>query len=420
MENNEKIKSLYEEGCKLAERDQADSAIAVFNEILSLDSGFYRAYFQRAHLYMALGEIDKAISDFSEGLGIKQDARAYLLRAAAYDTKEMFDKSSRDYSEVIELESNPAILYFAYLNRGSAFNYLNRYSEAVEDFKNAIKTNPEDPQAYKGRAVAYFHLKQIEDSISDWSTIVKLTPGDAEAYKRRASLYIQIAKIEETISDCDKSLDLDPKDSETFIIRGNAYFDRGDVQKAISDLQEAKLLGNEVAVQTLKQIEDRILKNLFKLNEIEPFIIHAADDKEAKSFFNQLTGNETFTLETSSKPLSMIIFNLRNNLPQHSIANGLLLPISIDDALEKTQDNEKMGEFLSKYAIAAIKVEIGGDLKEAKITVQKDWKSIYEQNQMPSSSGEKVPQTSISKKKGCLTSIIMILSIIISVIAYII
>ena len=422
MDNTEKIKSLYEKGCKLIEENQANSAIEIFNEILSLDSGFYKAYFQRAHSYMSLGKIDNAISDFDNAINIKKDdAILYLMRATALDTKKMFKESSEDYRKVIELEPDPNILYFAHLNRGSAFNDLEKYSDAVKDFTKAIGKNSEDPKAIKGRAVAYFHLKQIDNSINDWSTVIKLTPNDAEAYKKRASLYIQKSKIEETISDCDKSLNLDPKDSETYLIRGSAYYEKGDIQKAISDLQKASDQGNEVAAQTLKQIEEKISKNHFKLKDIEPFNIPPVDNEKAEHFFKQLTGNEAFILETDRKPLSMILFYVRNDFPKKSYAKGLLLSINVDDFKEKSRNEKVMEDLFNEFAIASITIEIGDELKEPKLSIQKDWKKDFDKEQSSSNKDKvatKKKRELKENKKGCLFSIVFVLSIIIIIIVY--
>ncbi|MDP8322798.1 MAG: tetratricopeptide repeat protein [Candidatus Stygibacter australis] len=284
MENTDKIKSLYEKGSKLVEEDQTEEAIAIFNEIISLDPGFYKAYFQRAHLYMSSGDIDNAISDFSAGLEIKQDAYAYLLRASAYDTKEMFEQSSRDYSKVIKLESDPGILYFAHLNRGSAFNYLERYSEAVEDFTKAMEINPEDPKAFRGRAIAYFHLNQIDKSIDDWSTVIKLTPDDAEPYKKRASLYFQIDRSIDAIKDSTKSIELDHNDIESYIIRGSSYLKESDVIKAKTDLQFAKNKGNEAAAQLLIEID-----MMFDVDTLLEKGNKALLEKDYESAFNHLS-----------------------------------------------------------------------------------------------------------------------------------
>jgi len=422
MDNSEKIKSLFEKGNKLIEENKLESAIEMFNEVLALDYSFYKAYFQRAHSFMSLGKIDNAIEDFSKGIEIKEDAYAYLLRATAFDAKKMFEESFKDYTKVIELENDPSILFFAYLNRGSGFNELNRYSEAVKDFNEAIKINPKDPKAAKGRAIAYFHLKQLENAINDWSSVIKLAPNDSEAFKRRASLYIQKGKLEEAITDCDKSLNLNPKDSETYVIRGSAYFEKGDIEKAILDLQKASEQGNEVATKTLKQIKEKISKNHFILKDIEPFNIPPVNNDIAESFFKQLTGGESFMLDNDIKPLSMIIFYARNDFPKHSYVKGLLLSINIDNFQKKSSNEKVMEDLFNEFAIASITIEIGGELKEAKITVQKDWKSIYNKDKTSPKSVSTLNPTPqpTSNKKGCLASIVFVLSFLILIIVYLV
>ena len=68
MDRTKEIKSLHKKGCKLIEENKANPAIEIFNKIISMDSQYYKAYFQRAHSFIAFGQIDNAINDFNDAI----------------------------------------------------------------------------------------------------------------------------------------------------------------------------------------------------------------------------------------------------------------------------------------------------------------------------------------------------------------
>ena len=53
-----------------------------------------------------------------------------------------------DYSHVLQL--NPALIS-AYLSRGSAYNKLERFEEALQDFNKVIELDPNNSEAYNNR-----------------------------------------------------------------------------------------------------------------------------------------------------------------------------------------------------------------------------------------------------------------------------
>ena len=74
--------------------------------------------------------------------------------------------------------------------RGNAKHLLRRYKEAIADFDEAIRLNPDDAAAYAAyhnRGNAKGNLGQYREAIDDYDEAVRLNPGDADAYSNRAS-----------------------------------------------------------------------------------------------------------------------------------------------------------------------------------------------------------------------------------------
>jgi len=62
----------------------------------------------------------------------------------------------------------------SYANRGYAFNALNLYELALNDFDSAIAINPNPSIAYEMRSIANLSLKRFDFSLQDCIKAVEL------------------------------------------------------------------------------------------------------------------------------------------------------------------------------------------------------------------------------------------------------
>jgi len=97
------------------------------------------------------------------------------------------------WSQAIDLDPNFANAYY---NRGTAYNYLKRYEEAIADYIRAIDIDPNFAYAYNGRGIAYKNLKRYEEAIADHTRAIELDPNDANAYYNRGNAHKDLKRYE--------------------------------------------------------------------------------------------------------------------------------------------------------------------------------------------------------------------------------
>jgi tetratricopeptide (TPR) repeat protein len=68
------------------------------------------------------------------------------------------------------------------------------YDLAIADFSEAVRLNPNLPQAYSKRGDAYVNKGDFDKAIADYSDALRLNPNDTMAYYNRGSSYF-IKKI---------------------------------------------------------------------------------------------------------------------------------------------------------------------------------------------------------------------------------
>ena len=65
---------------------------------------------------------------------------------------------------------------------------LNQLEEAIADFDEAIRLDPNDAGAYNNRGVVKKWLNQLEEALIDFDEAIHLNPDDADAYSNRAEM----------------------------------------------------------------------------------------------------------------------------------------------------------------------------------------------------------------------------------------
>ncbi len=60
----------------------------------------------------------------------------------------------------------------AYVNRGSAYLYLEQYDRALADFNKAIGLNPQVVEAYYNRGIIYRIQGKIAEAIADFEKVI--------------------------------------------------------------------------------------------------------------------------------------------------------------------------------------------------------------------------------------------------------
>lgn len=79
----------------------------------------------------------------------------------------------------------PENLARAFFNRGRAFSDQGEYDRAITDFDQAIRLDPEYPDAFNNRGVAYSGKGQYERAIEDFDQAIRLDANYAIAIYNR-------------------------------------------------------------------------------------------------------------------------------------------------------------------------------------------------------------------------------------------
>jgi tetratricopeptide (TPR) repeat protein len=166
-------------------------------------------------------------------------ATAFIRRGAGYFDEMEYDRAIQDMGEAIRLDpQNPDAFY----NRALAYKNKSQYDRAIQDFDQAIKLDPNSAEAFNSRGEAYDIKGQVERAIQDFDQAIRLNPQYAHAYSNRAIAYQGRGEYDRAIQDFDQAIRINPQDAQAFRNRGFVKQQKGDVAGGEADLAKAKAL----------------------------------------------------------------------------------------------------------------------------------------------------------------------------------
>jgi tetratricopeptide (TPR) repeat protein/Zn-dependent protease len=110
--------------------------------------------------------------------------------------------------------------------------------QAVEEATAALRTNPNDVNAYIKRSRAHLALGDDQRALADYDQVVRLQPDDIESRLTRASFRRRLKNYQGAIQDYNEVLRLQPKKFYVYQLRARVRDEMQDYKGAIADYNE--------------------------------------------------------------------------------------------------------------------------------------------------------------------------------------
>ena len=155
-----------------------------------------------------LVESDPNEAAFSQGLLTKGGLSSeHIDQEDANNELEDYVDAIADFDEAIKLNPNNA---GTYNNRGMVKNKLGDYAGAIADFDEVIKLDPNYITAYNSRGIVKRKLGDYADAIADFGEVIKLNPNDADTYNNQGIVKNKLEDYVGAIADYDQTIKFNP------------------------------------------------------------------------------------------------------------------------------------------------------------------------------------------------------------------
>jgi tetratricopeptide (TPR) repeat protein len=146
-----------------------------------------------------------------------------------------FDEAIADYGDALRLNPNDAVTYGA---RGTAYARKGDFDKAIADFTDFIRLDPDFVGAYVQRGLAYDGKGDYARAIADYDRALRIDPDRTEAYADRGLTHEKMGEHTKALADCRDAIRLNPDYLPFFYRQAAAAVRKGDFEKAISDLND--------------------------------------------------------------------------------------------------------------------------------------------------------------------------------------
>lgn len=202
------------------------------------------------HEASQLSQTGKSLEQFTEIIELCK--RAASMTLTSEEAKYGRDLQSWAFNKRGEAHAAQAV---EFLQQGSEKEAARLDRQALEDFKAAVKLDPNRWKAVHNRGVSYGVLGLREDALADFSRVIQLKPNYANAWFNRAEIFLEGNHLPEAIRDYSQVLKLRPNDVASYRQRGRALARSGEIEQAIADLDQAIELNEQDAVSLVERGE---------------------------------------------------------------------------------------------------------------------------------------------------------------------
>jgi tetratricopeptide (TPR) repeat protein len=184
----------YLASARIAELQEAyDEAIAWCQKAIQAEPTLFNGYLSLSELYVARGDLDKAL--------------------------DAIDKAVR---------LSPDIQYYALIRRGNAYRNARCYREALNEYRQAVNENPDSIDAYLSSGELHAGRWQTAEAEQLYRKALDLNPSGARSYVSLARLYVQTRRQEQLLAICQQAKDagIDSKDLLFMLLDSYRFSDR--------------------------------------------------------------------------------------------------------------------------------------------------------------------------------------------------
>jgi serine/threonine protein kinase/Tfp pilus assembly protein PilF len=247
--NNFALQFLMGNCCLDGRIDDADreiDAVGCYSACIALRPDFHAAYANRGLVRLRRGLYAEAEADFSRALQLRPDWAVYYLdRAQAREGLHNDPGELDDLNEAEELGSKAVMLYYL---RARTNQRMGRDVSARRDLDTVLHTDPVDEDGFVARGVALASDGKMDEALADFTEAVKRNPNSGPGLKDQATLLAEhLGRNREALAPLDRLVELYPTYGWAWGARAVVRARLGQRDDALADVKKARELDPSAA-----------------------------------------------------------------------------------------------------------------------------------------------------------------------------
>jgi tetratricopeptide (TPR) repeat protein len=143
-------------------------------------------------------------------------------------------------------------------NLGVAYHVQGEIGLAIEEYREALRINPDYADAYSNLGAAYYAQGEVDLAIKSWEDALRIDPSLAQTHHNLGVAYKAQGMLALAVNELEKALRIDPNDADTHFSLGESYQIQGKAEKAVECYQRFIELAAPEDGEYVKAAEEKI------------------------------------------------------------------------------------------------------------------------------------------------------------------
>jgi len=225
------VEDLLKQAAEKQQKGDIDGAIALYNQVISIDSQNYVAYHNLGIAYIIQKKWDAAIDALIQAQLIDplKGEDSYLAGFVYMNLKD-YERAIVKFKRAIQLNYNRPDVYAALAN---AYQITGKPAEALTAAQDGIKVNPDSVNLWLLSAGFSMTMGKTEQAITAYQKVIALDPNVIPVYNLLGSIYSMSNRYEEAAAILKKGVETHPKNTEGFILLSSVYYELDKMDDAL-------------------------------------------------------------------------------------------------------------------------------------------------------------------------------------------
>ncbi|MEG4043376.1 tetratricopeptide repeat protein [Microcoleus sp. Pol17_C1] len=229
------LEDLLRQAEHLMETGDREEAIAIYEQIISLDPSCVQARINLGFLKQENGEVDAAMSHYREALALNPNIpqTSYNL-AKIFEEQGQVEEAIAHYEQALVAEPNfvPALINLAVAlqEKGGLFR-------ASELYRRALEIQPHSWEAYNNLATVLQEQGNLEEALEYYHKALELLPDFVEAINNLGRTFLEKGAVEDAISCYRRAIHLSPDHASAHLNLSLALLLVGDLENGLAEYE---------------------------------------------------------------------------------------------------------------------------------------------------------------------------------------
>jgi tetratricopeptide (TPR) repeat protein len=160
----------------LRQREQFDTALSVYGEILSTQPDFPEVHVKASYLLYRVGDTNDALNEAKAALKDNpDDAEAHKNMALALEEERKLDAAIAQYQEALRIKPDYAVIHY---DLGNLYYEMHSYDQAIAEYRKCLVIDPGNADAHTNLGLAYKDKGDVAAAVPELREAKRLKPDD--------------------------------------------------------------------------------------------------------------------------------------------------------------------------------------------------------------------------------------------------